>query len=409
MKNESEKKSVKANSNSSLNWSLEDLEYLYYAKTSGVPYEIIARELGRSAESCKSKWLKNDWQSSGIVDIALEKTIKSKRAAFEAKMSKSVENKLDMFRMRYDIIADRMEKAIKKIPEVKKIRWTPPRKKTNRGEEHVGLVVSDLHIGHSHSLEETGGLSEYNVDIFIERLHSLQKSVSDIYELHSSLYDLPTLHIFCLGDLVDGSNAAGAWSPVYIDTPVYDQLLLGFEHLSQSLEYLLTIFDNIKFYGVRGNHGRIAPSGVEKDYANWDNLIYNMLKVKFADNSRIQFNVPKTWWIMEKIKDHNFLLVHGDDVRGSGSAIKNLERFSASMSGILRVKPDFTICGHFHESTELNSNFGKMIINGSFVGADVYSMKNLHKYSRPEQKIFGINNSHGITWRYDLDLGKNKC
>jgi hypothetical protein len=386
-------------------WSVEDLEYLYLAKMQGVPYAVIAEELKRSVEACKSKWLKHDWDSSGIADIVLERNAKAKRAAFEQKHMKSVEDRLSMYRMRYDIIADRMEKAIDKLPEIKRCNWNPPKRKVHRGEEHVGLILSDLHIGHSHSMEETGGLSEYNLDIFIKRLHSLQKSVSDIYELHSYLYELPTLHIFCLGDIVDGSNAAGAWSPVYIDTPVYDQLMLGFEHLSQSIQYLLTIFKNIKFYGVRGNHGRIAPNGVEKDYANWDNVIYHMLRVKFADNPRIEFNIPKTWWIMENIKEHNFLLVHGDDVRGSGNAIKNLERFSASMSGMLKARPDYTICGHFHESTELTSNFGKMIINGSFVGADVYAIKNLHKYSRPEQKIFGINNSHGVTWRYDLDLG----
>lgn len=389
----------------SANWSSQDLEYLYYAKTQGVPYTVIASELKRSVESCKSKWLKHDWAKSGIVDLVHEKNTKAKKAAYVNSQAKTVESKLDMFRMRYDIIADRMEKAISKLPEVKRTKWDPPRRKTSKGEEEVGLVLSDLHIGHSHSYDETGGLSEYNLDIFVKRLHSLQKSVSDIYELHSCLYNLPTLHIFCLGDIVDGSNAAGAWSPVYIDTPVYDQLMLGFEHLSQSIQYLLTVFKNIRFYGVRGNHGRIAPSGVEKDYANWDNVIYHMLKVKFADNPRIEFVVPKTWWIMEKIKDHNFLLVHGDDVRGSGNAIKNLERFSSAMTGMLKEKPDYTICGHFHESTELTSNFGKMIINGSFVGADVYAIKNLHKYSRPEQKIFGINNSHGVTWRYDLDLG----
>ena len=358
-------------------WSSEDLEYLYYSKTQGVPYSVISIELNRSVESCKSKWLKNDWSKSGLIDAIHERTIKVKKSAYEQKQISTVENRLDMFRMRGDIIADRMEKSIIRLPKIKKIIWNPNRSKKKRGEEEVGLVLSDLHIGHCHSLEETGGLSNYNLKVFSNRLNQLQKSISDIYELHSSLYELHTLNIFCLGDIVDGSNAAGAWSPVYIDTPVYDQLMLGFEHLSQSIEYLLTIFKNIKFYGVRGNHGRIAPSGVEKDYANWDNLIYHMLKIKFSQNDRIQFVVPKTWWIMEKIKDHNFLLVHGDDVKGSGNAIKNLERFSASMSGMLKSKPDYTICGHFHESSEMTTNFGKMIVNGSFVGSDVYALKNI--------------------------------
>ena len=69
-----------------------------------------------------------------------------------------------------------------------------------------------------------------------------------------------------------------------------------------------------------------------------------------------------------------------------------------------RVHHDFTLCGHFHQAAEQSTNFGKVIVNGSFVGGDVYSIKNLQKMTLPEQKIFGINDTHGITWRYDLDL-----
>ena len=118
-------------------WSSEDLEYLYYSKTQGVPYSVISIELNRSVESCKSKWLKNDWSKSGLIDAIHERTIKVKKSAYEQKQISTVENRLDMFRMRGDIIADRMEKSIIRLPKIKKIIWNPNRSKKKRGEEEV--------------------------------------------------------------------------------------------------------------------------------------------------------------------------------------------------------------------------------------------------------------------------------
>ena len=39
----------------------EDLEYLYRTRIASVPYNIIGTELHRTAEACKSKWLKTNW------------------------------------------------------------------------------------------------------------------------------------------------------------------------------------------------------------------------------------------------------------------------------------------------------------------------------------------------------------
>ena len=188
---------------SSQNWSDEDLEYLYKARSESVPYDVIGRELNRTAEACKSKWLKTELDKMSFFSSSDTRVKKSKIVAFEEKMNKTVENKLEMFRLRADVLGDRIESAIKKAPKIKLTPWSPKNKKSKIDSEDIGLVMSDLHIGHSHSLEETGGLSEYNLDIFINRLRNLETSVADIYELHTSLYRIPKLHIFCLGDIVD--------------------------------------------------------------------------------------------------------------------------------------------------------------------------------------------------------------
>jgi len=386
-------------------WTKKDLEYLFQAKAEGLPYSVIARELGRTVESVKSKFLKTDWDKTGVIDSVSKRMKNSKKVLFEQKTASTLERKLETYKLRADLIADRVEKSIKAAPKVKHKTWNPPgRKRQKHKNEDIGLILSDLHIGHHHSLEETGGLSEYSIDTFIKRLKNLEIATADIFELHSTLYKIPTLHIFCLGDIVDGMNNAGAWSPVYIETPIFDQIMTAMEHVSASIAFWLSMFKEIKFYGIRGNHGRVAPSGAEKDYNNWDVLFYKMLELKFADNPRIKFIVPKTWWHMEEIKGHKFLMVHGDDVRSSGSAIKGLENFEQKMTGIMKKIPDYTIMGHFHSCAEFSTNSGKLICNGSFVGGDVYSLKTIHRASKSEQKMFGIHDKRGITWTYNIDL-----
>ena len=396
---------MRRSSSKSKAWSQDDLEYLFQAKSEGIPYSVIATELNRTIEGVKSKFLKTEWHKTGLVDQVSSRMKKSKKVLFEQKFANTLEKKLETYKLRADLIADRVELAIKKAPKIKYKSWSPPgRKKIKHKNEDVGLILSDLHIGHHHSLEETGGLSEYSIDIFIKRLKNLEKATANIFELHSTLYKMPTLHVFCLGDIVDGMNNAGAWSPVYIETPIFDQIMIAMEHVSASLAYWLTMFKEVKFYGIRGNHGRVAPSGAEKDYNNWDVLFYKMLELKFANNPRVKFVIPKSWWLMEEIKNHNFLMVHGDDVRSSGSAIKGLETFEQKMTGIIGKVPDYTLMGHFHSCAELSTNNGKLICNGSFVGGDVYSLKTIHRASKSEQKIFGIHDDRGITWTYNIDL-----
>jgi hypothetical protein len=266
------------------------------------------------------------------------------------------------------------------------------------------LILSDLHVGQHYTLEETGGISEYNIDVFKKRAENLKKATKDIVELHSKLYNMPNLHIFCIGDIVAGMNDAGNWSPTYINMTIYDQMINGFEAIADMIYYWLGLFDNIVFYGVYGNHGRAGKKGSEKEYVNWDYICYKFLEAKFKDNKRIKFVVPKTWWIFEKIRNHKFLMVHGEDVKSAGNAIVGLKNLEKNMTGVIRDIPDYTLAGHFHSIAELTTNNGRVIINGSWAGGDIFSLKSLQSSSPPEQRIFGIHDKRGITWSYNLNL-----
>lgn len=723
-------------------WTDKEESLLFELKAlQGLPYRIIALELKRTEESCKSKWRRTIWTEKDFYDPTKVRLKENFKNALLQRIADANDRRIQVRHLATEILADRVEDAVKALPMVKKQVYKFSRKKIQQKHlpEDVGLVLSDCHIGHHHTMAETGGISEYNFDIFKKRIEFLKNATTDIVELHSQLYNLPNLHVFCPGDIVAGMNAAGNWSSTYINMPIIDQAVAGYEAITDAIYYWLGLFENIYFYGVYGNHGRcnseqtraltptgykhytelnngdligtlntltgnfeflpiqqihifdsddslisintsdfdiectkdhdvlvrtkskkkifrkvrarnllddklteyvipiscesgneeyaisddmlkligyimtdgrystvgngitiyqseldnikkiksllndmgivyserikrrntknskneysfylktsnadvkliclllpeknIIPSwmyclsdrqvlilleaiimgngcfrkqktckdghersggmdtvwgqkvfleslagllishgvpcfvnkhkhcvnkkhkdgseqisyylqirrtknyrftkknvsvkpyngktwcvtvangtiavlgekgnlyftgncaqkGIEKEYVNWDYVCYKFLQGRLADNPRVHFVVPDAWWLLANIRKHKFLMLHGDNVRNS----KALEGATERMASIIGTIPDYTIAGHFHTATDFSTNFGRVILNGSFIGGDIYSLKELVRASRPVQKMFGIHDRRGVTWTYDLDL-----
>ncbi len=385
-------------------WSEQELKVLYTQRQMGVPYRVIGQQLNRSYASCETKYNKDtDWSKYKFIDPNAESQKQSKIQTALKDIDLSITNKIDKFKLFADVVGDKMYKAARQLPLASPPPYTPSNKK-QRTSEHMGLLLSDLHIGHEHNLEETGGLSEYNIKIFDERMDNLQRAVTDIKELHSNLYKIPTLHLFLLGDIVDGANTAGSWSSVWIDTPIFDQVMYGYQKISNFIHYMLTLFENVEVYCIYGNHGRIAPSGAEKKYNNFDLFCYKFIEIEHKNQPRVKFHVTKSWWMMPKILNHNFLLMHGDDVKAKNPPISSMLDVERKMAGIVKEIPNYTLCGHFHNCAEITSHNGRILMNGSFVGADVYSLENKMPGTVAEQKTFGIHPKIGITWTYNVNL-----
>lgn len=396
---------AKAINYTSKQWTEEEESLLFSMRQDGLTYSMIASSLLRSIEACEKKYRSTIWTTKPVYNPVTGKIHERFKKAHLEKLSGLQDKKHQNKKMMADIIGDKIAQAVEALPKAPKIIYAKTNKpKTTNTPEDVGLMLSDTHIGQDISLEETGGLSEYNMSIFKKRVNTLKMATADIVELHSHLYKLPNMHIFCLGDIVAGMNDVGAWNPTYINMSIYDQFAEGSEALADMINYWLGLFENIKFYGVAGNHGRCASKGTEKEYVNWDFMVYNFLKARFANNDRVEFIIPKTWWILQEIRNHKFLIVHGDDMKSGASPAKSLMDYESKMIGILKQVPDYTLAGHYHSASEMSTNHGRIFLNGSFIGGDIYSLKSLQKTSRPEQKIFGIHDRRGVTWSYNLDL-----
>lgn len=408
---------------SSLPWTTDEAQMLCTLKSAGKYYkdiaEMLTKAFGRrtyTENSCKKKWNDTNWscfqqsidnkmkriEEIDDLDIEKQKIIQSTMAN-NAKVIRKEE-------ARTQVIIDNCKSAIYRLPKPKPsdLIYKPQKRKKTYTAEHIGVILSDLHIGETYTLGETGGLSEYNLEVFQRRLQKMKDASIEIFERHTLMYRIPEIHVFCLGDIVAGAMGAGAWNDNYIKLSIYDQLYWGEEALRNLISVWSTMFDKVHFYGIYGNHGRVGKRGQEKSSCNWDRICYHHVKTSLSNYDNIEWHIPEAWWLQKKIQGHNFYLCHGDGIRSSmGIPYYGVERAEAKIAGLMDQKPDYILMGHFHSPAEIQTNTSRVVMNGSFMGGDMYSLKDLGRGSVPEQKMFGIHKKKGITWTYNIYLDED--
>ena len=400
-------------------WTEAETEVFYSMKKAGKSYSDIASVLSKSfglrkytKDSLTNKWLGTNWEKfvqnkttkdrlvQDLTDVELEK---------QKVIDRTLANNERIVRReeaRTQVIIDNLKSSVYRLlkPKMNDIVYRRPKTQKYTA-EHVGVMVSDMHIGAAYSHDDTGQLSQYSLSIFKKRLEKMRTGLLEIVERHSTMYDLPELHIFSLGDVVAGAPGCGKWNDNYINLDVTDQLVEGFQAISCLIASWSTVFPKVSFYGIYGNHGRVAKKGQARTSDNWDRVCYAMLQTALEKYDNIEWHIPKTWWLNPQIQGHSFYLCHGDGIRGTSLA--GVEKAESKIAGMLEQKLDYFLMGHFHSSAEIQTNTSRVITNGSFMGGDIYSLQDLNKNSVPEQKIFGIHKKKGITWTYNIYLDED--
>lgn len=340
-----------------------------------------------------------------------------------------------------DLILNKLKSAIVSVPNIEVKDIKPPIFDTlNTRSEEAVLIMSDLHLGLAVRSAEVGGFSEYNKDIFIDRLDSLVEKVIRISDRHRKSCKIDTLNLFMLGDNVHGSNNAGQWGFLNTEQNVVDQLFILWDEVERAILKLKTSFPKMNIHCVCGNHGRVAKRGFEKNFVNWDFILYHMLQRTLKDQKGIKWSIPRAPFDMATVNGHKFLLIHGDQVKANGGVpfygmvraeskyralfdrnvdIQKIQQeaveegidkadFETQMKFIAeRIKSfDYMVMGHFHHMAELEtSSGGRIIMNSSFAGGDDYSINTLLTANTAAQKFFGVH-PEGKSWTYDIGLDR---
>lgn len=397
-------------------WDCHKLVRLYAMKDSEEStHEKLAESLGFERSSITRKISGTDWEEfekklERLCTISHEEYMDEAAGDYRLKTLANIAIK----RRKHEIstkaqlkhIYDILAQKISPLEPVKLPFNTKTRARRDRTPEHMILLLSDTHVGQEFTLADTGGLTEYNVEIFTRRATNLIEAVIDIYNLHSQLYRIPELHVLGLGDVVQGDNKSGQWGSAYnaSSVPVDEQVILASDVMAKMLSVWSNVFEKVIFNGVVGNHGRTGAYNTEKVRTNWDNIAYALLQGRMSGHRNVSVEYKPAWWEVKKINGTGFCLVHGDDLRKNITSIMSDEQRIASLLRRKQESFNVLVAGHFHSFQEIETTNGMILLNGSFVGGDIFSMKNLKSCSRPTQTILGVHPEHGVTWKYNLDM-----
>lgn len=328
-----------------------------------------------------------------------------------------VKNLLDQvshLRAKYDIAIDNVnvqgklielgERFITSLPAVLPVK--PPVLKSGHSTESLVLLLSDLHAGEVVRSEEMNGINEYNFDICNRRLKFMSNTIIDLALNKLKGYQFDSLKIFGLGDFLSGN--------------IHDELIEDVDGnilkwtvdlsyvLAQMIRQLSASFKEVEFVGVVGNHGRMHQKPRFKArYVNWDFLCYQYMSMFLSDQKNVKFKIPTSFWTTHEVKDHTWLLMHGDNINTwAGIPWYGINRTVTQLKELLEAKNqrfEYIALGHFHNRGILDRVRGELMINGSVIGGNEYSIGKMFTTNEACQSLFGVHKD-GVTFNYKIRL-----
>lgn len=271
------------------------------------------------------------------------------------------------------------------------------------------LFLSDIHFDEVVASEQIGYVNEYNRKISEDRLrHTFEMCVKLCkHYMHEPKYNGVILMLG--GDLFSG-NIHEELAETN-DGTINESILKLYKSLAAGIQLLKDEFGKVFIPCVVGNHGRLhrKPRYKFKVQNNHEWLLYQFLAEKFSDDEDITFHIPESADATFQVWNTSFLLTHGDQFRG-GSGIAGI--FTPLMLGHARkqknrqaVKKNFDVMclGHFHQYIHTNA----LIVNGSVKGFDEYAYGNNFAYEPPQQAMFIVHPTLGITYRMPIICDPN--
>jgi len=203
-------------------------------------------------------------------------------------------------------------------------------------------MQGDFHIGERVDPAWVQGVAECNMDILLnQRLPRLCERIITFREQDKAALGLNKLVVHLLGDIVTGELIFKGQA-YHIDATLIDQLLRGTEAY---VSFLLALAAHFPTMLVQ--HG-----------------------------------------------DFVFALNHNDNVKGwAGIPYYGLDRKARRMDGLYGMQIHYKLGGHFHSPAELND---ETLLNGTMIGGTDLSVNKMMVATRPSQKIFYLDDKHGI-------------
>lgn len=283
--------------------------------------------------------------------------------------------------------------------------------------EQMVVLVGDIHIGKFVDPAVVGEGFGYSIPVFGARMARLKDRVMRLFGLHSLTAPIHEVRIHFLGDGVDGVDMRRGHAH-RVDVPAATRQLLilssQFEAWVRELHAALPGV-SIQIVWDFGNHGRVGDFGVNLPVDNWDYVAGQMLTVMLRDlvaEGSVGIVATEQKYTISDLGPYRVISQHGDGVKGgdgfSGLPINGLARAYAKDTGLHQQLFDLYLVAHFHTPQDIQTQTGRILMNGAWDGGDDYTVNQLKAASEPVQWAFGVHPTQGMTWQQRIWLSPTR-
>lgn len=313
--------------------------------------------------------------------------------------------------------------CIDQLPKIP--AWKPGKRSRSQRAMTAIALISDIQLGEFvNPAEIIPGKHEgldylaYNMEIAKKRIRHYFDTILETVEDYRKFARVDELVIFLLGDLIEHSCLRENQTR-FIEANAIEQTLACYEHLAAGIRMLAPCFTKIRVVGVAGNHGRLdRKASWYSPTENFDHMICKMLEGTFTESKHISFNVPDTWWAVEKVRNSSFMAFHGEDVmRFMNFPFLSMTRAAIGYQGMLgQIRReaeaqvsidsfDYLLAGHHHTPANWESSSAgcEILMNGTFVPLTAFGAKALRDMNRAIQ-LMGFVDDGGLRERIPVKL-----
>lgn len=272
------------------------------------------------------------------------------------------------------------------------------------------LFASDWHWAENVDPKQIGGVNEYNLEIAQQRARAMIETAIDLCFNHLKTPKYPGIVFILGGDMFSGNIHTELATTN--DMELMPAVLDIWAVLVWCIEQLADKFGKVFVPCVSGNHGRntFKIQAKNRNYTNFDWLLYQFLAKRFEADKRVQFLIPDGSDAYYSIYGHRYLLTHGDQFRGGDGVIGALgpiirgDHKKRSRNAQIDQEYDTMLLGHWHQLIQLQ----RLIVNGSLKGYDEYAYANNFGYEPPRQALWITHPTHGITFSCAVNVERKK-
>lgn len=257
------------------------------------------------------------------------------------------------------------------------------------------IVASDWHIEETVSAAITNGLNEYNLTIAEESIRQFFSKACNAIKCSKESHTVNTVVLAILGDIINGVLRSEDLESNQT-TPV-DAVAIARSLIYKGIKTLVVNTGcKLRVLCCVGNHGRLTD---KIHYSNQvhnslEYLLYKTLERDFQDSNNVTFIVSEAPYIIQPIFGVKVRFHHGHAARfngGIGGLAVPVIRKTQQMNTIEHA--DLDVIGHFHSAQV----FSNVIVNGSLVGSNGFSMSLGLPHDIPKQTYFEIDSKYGRT------------